>query len=104
MTFQLGDVRVSIEGQVYSLRLTMGALAEITHGLGAKSPQALSQCLRRLTPEQARMLLGCLAPASPKPAPISALGDDALTALLPDICRVFEQAFAAPKRSSHAAD
>ncbi len=102
MTFQLGDVRASINGRSYVLRLTLGALAEIAERLSANSPQTLSQALRALTEAQARCLLSCLSCPPLEAADISALGDDEVAALLPDICRVFERAFEAPKESYYA--
>lgn len=94
MSFQAGDQRVVIGGRRYTLRLTLGALSEISARLSAPSPQALSQILRSLTAVQARSLLDCLATAPLEPAALLALSDDALAALLPAICRVFEHAFA----------
>lgn len=94
MSFQPGDVRVEIEGKPYRLRLTLGALAEISDRLFAPSPRALSGVLRALTSEQTRVLLSCLS-CPPLEADGSAvtIADTELKQLLPDICRVFETAF-----------
>ena len=90
MSFQPGDVRVQIKGELYTLRLTLGALAEISGRLSAPSPMALSSVLRSLTLEQARVLLSCL---SCPPLPQMDLPEAAVQRLLPDICRVIENAF-----------
>jgi len=94
VSFQPGDVRVEIEGKPYRLRLTLGALAEISDRLFAPSPRALSGVLRALTSEQTRVLLSCLS-CPPLEADGSAvtIADTELKQLLPDICRVFETAF-----------
>ncbi len=115
MGFQKGDVAVIIGGVPCYLRLTIGALAEISERLAdpinssrenfaAIGPRALSQCLRSLSVAEARVLLTCLlSPPLPARSSLSAQGkeavsaaavsDEDMTKLLPAICRVFEQAF-----------
>ena len=99
MSFQPGDVRVTISGKPYILRLTLGALFEISEQLSAPSPQALSSCLRSLTTAQAQVLLSCLC-RPPLPTDDGSAGkvsEDEMNRLLPDICRVFERAFTGTK-------
>ena len=48
MGFQRGDQRLTLQKQTYGLRLTMGALAEITSRLSARGPQELSLRLRSI--------------------------------------------------------
>jgi len=98
MAFQKGDICVSINGRPYTLRLTLGALAEISGRLSAPSPAALSLRLRALTRAQARTLLSCLScpPLCEAGSSEADVSDEDITALLPDICRVFERAFETP--------
>lgn len=99
MGYQKGDVRVVINGRCHTLRLTIGALADISIRLSAPSPQALSKCLRSLSSAQARVLLDCLSlpPLIGAGGSAAFVSDEDIKALLPDICRVFEQAFKPPE-------
>lgn len=98
MSFQKGDQLISIGTSSVTLRLTIGALAEINSRLGASGPQSLSGRLRRFTPSQGRELLACLMrPNSPLPGSAdrsAALISDAdIARAMPAICRLFEEAF-----------
>lgn len=94
-SFQPGDVRVQIKGEPFTLRLTLGALAQISGRLSASSPGAFSSILRTLSPEQARVLLSCLScpPLMQADGSAGIVSDADIQRLLPDICRVFENAF-----------
>ena len=98
MGFQRGDQQIVINGISYGLRLTLGALAEITSRLSVSGPQELSGRLRRLTPADGRVLLACvMRPCLPSKVHIIRLaahfsnGD--IAAAMPVICRLFEEAF-----------
>ena len=93
MTYHPGDQRVIIDGQGYSLRLTLGALAEISERLSASSPKRLSHVLRTLSAPQARILLTCLSVPRIEHVNALALSDAEVAAVLPSICSVFEKAF-----------
>ena len=98
MTYQKGDQSVSLGTSSVTLRLTMGALAEITSRLGASGPQSLSGQLRHLNPAQGRELLACLMrPCSPLPESAdrsaASFTDGEIARAMPAICRLFEEAF-----------
>ena len=98
MGFQKGDFYIVIEQQAYGLRLTMGALAEISSRLSAAGPQALAMRLRSLTPADGRVLLACvmrpcLPPEDTRRRSVATLSDAEISSLLPVICQLFEQAF-----------
>lgn len=98
MGFQKGDQQIVINGISYGLRLTMGALVEITSRLSVSGPQELSGRLRHLTPVDGRVLLVCvMRPCLPSKVNIIRLaanfsGGD-IAAAMPVICRLFEEAF-----------
>ncbi len=98
MGFQRGDEQIVMNGMSYGLRLTLGALAEITSRLSASGPQELSGRLRRLTPSDGRMLLACvMRPCLPSKVNIIRLAahfsNVDIAAAMPVICRLFEEAF-----------
>jgi hypothetical protein len=96
MSFQKGDRHITIGEQPYLLRLTMGALADISQQLSARSPYALSQRVQALTLAEARVLLTCLlrpAPFGALTVTVAALPAAEIQRLLPDICAVFEESF-----------
>lgn len=101
MEFQRGDVPITLSGQDYILRLTMGALAEISSRLSVRGPQDLSLRLRNLSPADGRVLLACVM----RPC-LSPLADGHAGAALavhftaqdvaramPSVCQLFEEAF-----------
>lgn len=97
MDFQIGDETTEIDGQLYHLRLTIGALAAISEQLSAPSPKALCERLRALSAGQARVLLTycCLSPLRGGTRSVAALSDAQITQALPALCRLFETAFSA---------
>lgn len=102
MGFQTGDQQIVIKGKSYVLRLTMGALAEITSRLSVSGPQELSGRLRHVTPRDGRVLLACvMRPCLPSKVNIIRLAahfsDGDIAAALPAICRLFEEAFSNEK-------
>ena len=102
MDFQRGDIHITLAGQSYGLRLTMGALAEISSRLSVRGPQDLSLRLRNLSPADGRVLLACvMRPCLSPLAGSAALAEPAanfsrqdIVRALPAICQLFEQAFA----------
>ena len=102
MAFQNGDQSIVMDGTVYSLRLTMGALAEITSRLSVSGPQELSLRLRSLSAADGRLLLACMMrPCLPSKVKVSRLADrfsdSDIAAAMPVICRLFEEAFSGEK-------
>ena len=98
MGFQSGDQSVVLGGASYSLRLTMGALAEINLHLSVTGPQELSLRLRSLTAADGRVLLACMMrPCLPSKVNIIRLAahfsDAEIAATMPVICRLFEEGF-----------
>lgn len=91
--FQPADQHVQIGHKPYTLRLTLGALAEISHVLDAKGAKALSAEMKALTPKAARLILiallrPCHSAAMPHVMP-SDLNRDRLKAM----AMVFEDSF-----------
>jgi len=101
MGFQAGDGAVSISGKAVTLRLTLGALAEISTRMSLFGPDALMQGLRALQPEDGRLLLECLMlpdlPHGDARALAAELTMQEIAALLPAVCEIFEQAFSSQK-------
>jgi len=102
MGFQTGDQSIVMSGISYQLRLTMGALAEITSRLSASGPQELSLRLRSLTAADGRVLLACMMrPCLPSRVNVSRLAaqfsDSDIAAAMPIICRLFEEGFSDEK-------
>ena len=98
MGFQRGDQRLTIKDQTYGLRLTMGALAEITSRLSASGPQELSLRLRSMSVAEGRVLLACvMRPCLPLGADVTGLAasfsDEDIAQAMPIICRLFEDSF-----------
>ncbi|WP_409433486.1 GTA-gp10 family protein [Litorimonas sp. RW-G-Af-16] len=58
--YQPGDQSIVIAGDTYHLRLTLGALAEISARFGGGGPLHLAQVFRNLNDDAARTLLACL--------------------------------------------
>jgi len=86
----LSKGQIVIQGKIYGLRLTLGALAEITSRLSAKGPQDLSLRLRSLNAADGRVLLACLMCAD---GPAVSLTDREIAKAMPVICKLFEEAF-----------
>lgn len=102
MGFQRGDQRLTLQKQTYGLRLTMGALAEITSRLSARGPQELSLRLRSIDVAEGRVLLACvMRPCLPLGADVTGLAasfsEDDIARVMPVICRLFEEAFSDEK-------
>lgn len=101
MAYQLGTEYIRIGTRTYALRLTMGALAEISVQFKASGPMALAARLRRMSLTDARELLACLMrPSLPRYAPrldarrlATQIKDEDMQAALPKICGLIEQAF-----------
>jgi len=101
MTYQMGLEFIIIGNRRYALRLTMGALAEISHRFKASGPMELAARLRGMTLSDARELLACLLrPSLPRaPSRMDAsrlaahISTAELQAALPKVCRIIEQAF-----------
>ena len=98
MGFQRGDQRLTIKDQTYGLRLTMGALAEITSRLSASGPQELSLRLRSMSVAEGRVLLACvMRPCLPLGADVTGLAasfsDEDIAQAMPQMCKLFEEAF-----------
>ena len=102
MGFQRGDQRLTLQKQTYGLRLTMGALAEITSRLSARGPQELSLRLRSIDVAEGRVLLACvMRPCLPLGIDVTRLAasfsEDDVVMVMPVICRLFEEAFSDEK-------
>ena len=98
MEFQSGDQSIVMDGTVYSLRLTMGALAEMSSRLSASGPQELSLRLRSLSTADGRVLLACMMrPCLPSKVNVIRLAaeftDSDIAAAMPILCRLFEEGF-----------
>lgn len=102
MGYQCGDQLVTLQKTTYGLRLTMGALAEITSRLSAKGPQELSLRLRSIDVAEGRVLLACvMRPCLPLGIDVTGLAasfsEDDVAGVMPVICRLFEEAFSDEK-------
>ena len=102
MGFQRGDQRVTLQDKTYGLRLTMGALAELTSRLSANGPRELSLRLRSINAADGRVLLACvMRPCFPLGADVTGLAasfsEDDIARVMPVICRLFEEAFSDEK-------
>ena len=98
MGFQRADQTIFIGKNPVTLRLTIGALASISSRLSASGPAALAAALRRIGPDEARVLLACLivcdSPSSQRISQSAAqLSDEAVGAYVPALWVVFEQSF-----------
>ena len=97
MGYQKGDGIITVAGQDYGLRLTMGALAELDTRLSLSGPTALATRFKQASREEASVLLACvMRPCLPSrnAPPLAANFTDAdIAKALPDICRLFEEAF-----------
>lgn len=98
--FQPADQHVQIQGQAYSLRLTLGALAEISNVLEARGPKSLSAQMKTLTPIAAQaMLTALLRPCHSANMPhLSAA--DMTREVLQAVALIFEQSFRVLGRQS----
>lgn len=97
MSYQKGDVFITVSGKNYGLRLTMGALAELDTRLSLSGPAALAKRLRHLTPDEARVLLACVmrpcAPSGDVDASAASFSKTDIAQVMPQLCRLFEEAF-----------
>lgn len=91
MGFQKGDQIIFIGNQRIVLRLTMGALAEISERLLVKGPSALMAELTVLDMSKARSIFECLMKPCLDTHIVMTDGD--ILNALPKICEVFEYAF-----------
>ena len=60
MGYQKGDGIITVAGQNYGLRLTMGALAELDTRLSLSGPTALATRFKQASREEASVLLACV--------------------------------------------
>ena len=97
MNYQKGDGLITVSGTEYSLRLTMGALAELDTRLSLSGPAALANRLRHLSLSEARVLLVCVmrpcAPSEVSAAPAASFSDAEIAKVMPQVCALFETAF-----------
>lgn len=91
MGFQKGDQVIFIQSQRFTLRLTLGALAEISERLDVNGPDALLRKLAVLDALKVRLILNCL--MHPRLEGDVLMSDDDIAKALPKICEVFEYAF-----------
>ncbi len=77
--YRRGDVETSLG----TLRLTVGALAEIAEVTGAESPRALAEQIRLMGPDTARTLLSALLRGSDGACDLSGVSDAQIAALMP---------------------
>ena len=57
---ECGEAPVTIDGEAHRLRLTLGALAEIEHALGAAAPTGLAERMKALSAGDLKLLLCAL--------------------------------------------
>ena len=95
MGYQKGDGRIVLGGQVFGLRLTMGALAEISQKLTILGPADLADCLRNMSQEHCQILLSSLTRAYGQAAPRE-LGEADMAAALPEIAAYLRRRFVTP--------
>lgn len=93
MSWQLGDAVIQVSGQDVTLRLTMGALAELDARLGVSGPEDLAEKFRSLKQADARQILACLVTDRAVIGDVLMMPDDNLCDALPIMCRLFEEAF-----------
>ena len=79
------------------LRLTVGALAELSERLDAPSPKHLAERLRRLTPNTSRTLLTALLRPCRKQDRIDALEQAQLAELMPPVTQCIVRALERPE-------
>lgn len=100
MSYQKGDGLITIAGKNYGLRLTIGALAELNTRLSLSGPTALATRFRQVSVEEARVLLACVMRPyfreEEAPPPAATFTDIDIANALPEICRLFEEAFREP--------
>jgi len=93
--YQPADQQVSIQGQDYSLRLTLGGLAEMSQSLKAAGPLALSARMKSLTAEHTQLMLtALLRPCHHADMPQLSV-HDLTQETLQAIALIFEQSFKA---------
>ncbi len=77
--------RGDVESPLGTLRLTVGALAEIAEVTGAESPRALAERVRVMGPDTARVLLGAMLRGGGGTGDLSAVTDAEVAALMPQL-------------------
>ena len=110
MSYQIGMEFIHIGPHYYDLRLTMGALAEISNRFKASGPIELAARLRHMSLSDARELLACLIrPSLCRYAPrldvdrlAARISDTELQAALPKMCRLIEQVFKEHASKEHS--
>lgn len=95
MSYRPGDVPTHLG----PLRLTVGALAEITSRLGADSPAELATAIRTLSPDGARHLVMALLRPSGAQGLVARLSDTELAELMPFASACIVGALAATSES-----
>ena len=93
MSWQLGDATIQLSGKDVTLRLTMGALAELDARLGVSGPEDLAEKFRTLKQTDARQILACLVTERAAVGDVLMMSDEDLCDVLPIMCRLFEEAF-----------
>lgn len=100
MSYQKGDGIITIAGKNYGLRLTIGVLAELNIRLSLSGPIALANRMRQVSGEEARVLLVCVMRPyfreEEAPPPAATFTDTDIANALPEISRLFEEAFREP--------
>ena len=99
--FQPGDQHVFIGQNTYTLRLTLGALAEVSQQLGASGPVELSRAMKRLTPKRTCLVLAALLrPVHGHDLPHLTL--QMLSAeMISKMAKIFESAFSVKQKSKN---
>jgi len=97
--FQLGDQHIILGEQRYTLRLTLGALAEISQRLNVSGPIELSRIMKRLTPERICLVLtALLRPVHGHDVP--SISPQKLTAeMISKTAKIFESGFSIQDKS-----
>lgn len=91
MNFHPGDVFVSVNERIYHLRLTLGALAEMSERLPAEGPSQLAAIMRAGDIAQISLIVAaCLRPAQGDITLSESLARELFTHMPP----LFERAFA----------
>ncbi len=91
MGFQKGDVFVTLAGQDVCLRLTLGALAEMSERLSITGIEAFNSIFHALDFNKTRIILDCV--MRPTHANFPVLSEADVLQTLPKICELFEHAF-----------
>jgi hypothetical protein len=83
----MGDRQVVVTGQVYRLRLTVSALAQMASVLEADSPKALAARLRKAGLAEWNVVFRCVA----TPASKTAFGREKMVEILPSLSALMSE-------------